>query len=273
MEAEAAEIMKKGDAQLNFEAKHIWPDGTIKWFAIRAQIVGDAAGLPERLIGVVMDITQRRSTEERLALVARELQHRVKNSLAVVQTLAAQTFKPTRAYPEAIKAFTGRLQALSAATDVITRTDWSNGSVRKVVGEVVGPYRDEADDKFVIAGSDVAAPSKVVVGIGMAVHELCTNALKYGALSSSTGKVSLSWAENDGWLDMEWLETGGPPVEASPAAGFGTRLLRKGIFEGAAGSVDLQFLPNGVVCHIRAWMRGEGADARGTTAAEPANGI
>ena len=256
IEIEAAEVLKRGGTQLNFETKHIWPDGTIKWFAIRAQIVNDAAGLPERVIGVVMDITQRRFTEDRLALVARELEHRVKNSLAVIQTLATQTFKPTRPYPDALKAFTGRLQALSTATDVITRTDWSNGSVLRVVEQVVGPYRDEAEDRFVLAGSDVAAPSKVVIGIGMAVHELCTNSLKYGALSGAAGKVSLSWAENDGWLDMEWREMGGPPVIGFPKAGFGTRLLRKGIFEGAAGSVDLQFLPTGVLCRIRAWMGG-----------------
>jgi two-component sensor histidine kinase len=170
--------------------------------------------------------------------------------------VSTQPTKPTRPYPDAIKAFTGRLQALSTATDVITRTDRSNGNVQRVVEEVVGPYRDEAEDRFVLAGSDVTAPSKVVIGIGMAVHELCTNSLKYGALSGATGKVSLSWAKNDGWLDMEWRETGGPPVIVSPTAGFGTRLLRKGIFEGAAGSVDLQFLATGVLCRIRARIGG-----------------
>lgn len=255
IEAEAAEVMQRGEANLNFEAKHIWPDGTVRWIAIRAQVVSDASGAPQRVIGVVMDITQRRAAEEQLSIVARELQHRVKNSLTVVQTLAAQTFKPGRPYPEAIAAFTGRLQALSTATDVLTRSDWSSGSLKEVIDQVLGPYRDDAHDRFDIVGQDVAAPSKVVMGVGMALHELCTNALKYGALSGPTGRVSVSWQQIDGWLDLEWRETGGPPVNPSAAPGFGTRLLRRGIFEGAAGGVDLELLPAGVVCHLRAKLQ------------------
>ncbi len=252
IEAEAAEVMQQGGTNLNFEAKHIWPDGTIRWIAIRAQIMNDASGAPERVIGVVMDITQRRTAEEQLAIVARELQHRVKNSLAVVQTLASQTFKEGRSYREAIAAFTGRLQALSAATDVLTRTEWSSGSLKEVVEQVLNPYRDEVHDRFDVRGNDVAAPSKVIIGVGMALHELCTNALKYGALSDPTGQVSLSWKRVDGWLELDWAERGGPPVNPSPPAGFGTRLLRRGIFEGPAGAVDLRFLSAGVVCRLRA---------------------
>ncbi len=261
IEAEAAAVMQRGGAQLDFEAKHIWPDGSVKWFTVRAQIISDPEGVPKRLIGVVMDVTQRRSAEERLQIVARELHHRVKNSLSVVQSLAAQTFKTNRPIPEAMTTFTGRLQALAAATDVMTRTDWSEGSVKQVVELVIGPYRGGDEERFDLSGEDVAAPSKVIVGVGMALHELCTNAVKYGALSSVTGKVKLGWSKHNGWLDMQWTEIGGPPVTAAPQAGFGTRLLRKGIFEGAAGEIQVEFLPEGVRCAIRARLS-EAGDAR-----------
>jgi two-component sensor histidine kinase len=211
----------------------------------------DSSGAPVRLIGVVMDVTQRRSAEEQLQIVARELQHRVKNSLTVVQTLAAQTFRADRPYPEALSAFTGRLQALASATDVMTRNDWSKGSLVEVIDLVLGPYREERRERFDLAGEEVSASSKVITGIGMALHELCTNALKYGALSVPEGRVALSWREKDGWLSMDWRELGGPTVEERPKSGFGSRLLRRGIFEGAAGEIDLRFEPGGVECHLR----------------------
>ncbi|RYD60608.1 MAG: PAS domain S-box protein [Verrucomicrobiaceae bacterium] len=252
IEAEAAQVVGRGDSQLDFEAKHIWPDGSVKWFSVRAQIINGSDGNPERLIGVVMDVTKRRAAEEQLHIVAQELQHRVKNSLTVVQTLASQTFKPNRPFPEALAAFTGRLKALASATDVMTRSDWSRGSLIEVVEVVLEPYREGFLDRFDLAGEDVSASSKVILGVGMALHELCTNALKHGALSAPGGRVSLSWRREGKWLMIDWRESGGPVVTSTPATGFGTRLLKKGIFDGIAGSIEVFFQPEGVKCFIRA---------------------
>lgn len=252
IEREATEFMQRGETQMQFEAKHIWPDGTVKWLAIRAQLLKNDAGVPVRAIGVVMDVTERRTMEDRLAIVARELQHRVKNSLSVVQTIAAQTFRPSRPYAEALPAFTGRLQALAVATDIITRTDWMDGSVAEIVDQVTQPYRDATKDAFRLSGPEIGVPSKVAVGLGMALHELCTNALKFGALSGPEGLIDLEWREENDWLEVTWRESGGPVILPPVSTGFGSRLLTKGIFEGPSGSVELRFHSEGVVCFIRA---------------------
>jgi PAS domain S-box-containing protein len=251
-QAEAAQMMAKGETQFQVETKIIWPDGTPKWLAVRAQVISDADGVPTRAIGVAMDITARRELQDRLTLVARELQHRVKNALTVVQTIASQTFREPRPYPEALEAYSGRLRALAAGTEIVTREDWSDAGVREVIEGVIAPYRGTDNDPFRLKGNDFPVPSRVAIGLSMALYELCSNAVKYGSLSVEGGRVLLTWkAEND-WLVLSWREEGGRAVQTPTSTGFGTKLLRRGIFEGDGGSVTLNFESSGVVCDIRA---------------------
>jgi PAS domain S-box-containing protein len=251
-QAEAAAMLARGENQIQVETKIIWPDGTARWLAVRAQVINDDHGVPNRAIGVALDITTRRQLEDRLTLVARELQHRVKNALTVVQTIASQTFREPRPYKEAIEAYSGRLRALAEGTDIVTREDWSDAGIREVIERVTSPYRGADADPFEMRGGDFTVPSKVAIGLSMALYELCSNAVKYGSLSSDGGRVIIEWKTDGGWLELRWRESGGPPVPSQPSAGFGTKLLRRGIFEGETGSVDLDFRSDGIVCTIRA---------------------
>ena len=250
VEAETAEAMARGETAIRFEAKHQWPDGLVKWIAVRAQLNNGEDGKPVRLIGVAMDVTERRLSEERLRVTARELQHRVKNNLTIVQTLAARTFRSARSMESGITAFNGRLRALATATELLTSANWEHVSVADVVDASVRPYRDDgALERFALTGEPLRISSKDAVSLGMALHELCTNAVKYGSLSAESGRVSVSWLQQDGRVALEWRETGGPSVVPPADRGFGTQLLQSGLF-GSNGGIELEFPSEGVVCRI-----------------------
>jgi PAS domain S-box-containing protein len=249
---EGAEAFARGASEIHVEPRIIWPDGTVKWLAIRAQIECDDAGTPRRAIGIAMDITKRREAEDRVKLVARELQHRVKNSLAVVQTIASQTFRRVPSASVVLPDFTARLQALASATDILTRQDWSGAELGDIIEQVTRPYRAPSDDAFTITGPSLALSGNVAIALAMGLHELSTNALKYGALSVPEGRIALSWRADDDWLELVWRETGGPVVPPAPQAGFGIRLLQRGLLEGPNGHIELTFQPEGVVCKINA---------------------
>lgn len=250
VEKESAETFARGDTNIRFEAKHEWPDGVVKWIAVRAQIIVDEMKAPLRVIGVAMDVTERRRQEEQLLLTARELQHRVKNSLAVVQSIATQSFRGDRSKAEGIAAFSGRLRALAGATDLLTSGNWDAVAVRDIVEQVIVPFRDDLHDRIETKGPHIRVDSGIAVNLGMALHELLTNAVKYGALSDDKGVVSIRWRPTEAGTLVEWEESAGPPVEAPAAGGFGTRLLSRGLFDAGVGRVDLQFRPSGVRCEI-----------------------
>lgn len=239
----------RGESTLSTEVRHIMPDGEERWLFLRAQSAVPNSRGEARVIGVVMDVTERREVEERLKIVARELQHRVKNSVAVIQTLAAQTFR-FKADPEALAAFNGRLRALAATTDILTRTDWENVSVDEVFAQVLAPYLSEQSNRIDIHGPQVEVPPKVATALAMAGHELATNAVKYGALSNDEGLVRLEWKFCHDTLYITWTERGGPLVQESPAPGFGTRLLRQGLLTGRDGTIRLNFSSPGLVAEM-----------------------
>ncbi len=248
--AEGAAAQARGDQQIQTEFRILWPDGSEHWLLLRAAVHPTATG-PGRAIGVLLDITDRKRAEQRMELVARELQHRVKNTLAIIQTIAAQSFRGDAPIEDRIAGFSGRLAALAAATDNITVNDWSDAYVGEVATQITQPFRDTAADAFILSGPRVPIPSRLAIGMGMALHELCTNAVKYGALSSAGGRVRLTWKEEDGELVITWEEEGGPPVVAPIRRGFGTRLLEHGLL-GDRGAVELTFHPEGVICILRA---------------------
>jgi two-component sensor histidine kinase len=233
---------------IRFEARYQWPDGVVKWIAVRAQIVTSAEGVPLRVIGVAMDVTERRRREEQLQLTAHELQHRVKNNLAVVQSIATQSFRGSRSKEESIAAFSGRLQALALATDLLTTQNWDAVPIAEIVTRILRPFSDEWDKRITIAGPAIAVSSTVAVNLGMALHELCTNAVKYGALSNDKGTVSISWRTVDQGVVIDWREAGGPPVVPPSREGFGTKLLKRGVLD--AGQIVLNFDPAGVHCSM-----------------------
>jgi PAS domain S-box-containing protein len=250
VESESAKAFASGNRTIRFEAKHQWPDGVVKWISVRAQIIVDSRNTPTRVIGVAMDVTERRRYEDHLRLTARELQHRVKNSLAVVQSIATQSFRGSRTKEEGLVAFTGRLHALAGATDLLTNGNWEAVSVSEIVEQVLRPFKDEQRSRIVVEGSEVRIPSGMAVNLGMALHELSTNAIKYGALSAEEGGVSIRWTSTPPEIVLEWRETGGPAVIPPSRAGFGASLLTRGLFDDGTGKVSLHFDPEGVKCTI-----------------------
>jgi PAS domain S-box-containing protein len=249
VEVETSEKLAHGETSVNVEVKHVWPDGVTKWISVRAQIIFNDRATPDRVIGVAMDNTERHLAEERLVTTARELQHRVKNSLTIVQAIASQSLRSARTKEEGIVTFSGRLQAMAAATELMTRGDWQTVQVRDIVAEITSPYLDDSGRNFEISGDTGAVDSRHAVSLGMALHELCTNAVKYGALSTQAGVIHLTWKTSAEGVLLEWREQGGPPVAPLAREGFGTQLLRR-LFGGTQGSVELQFLPSGLVCRI-----------------------
>jgi two-component sensor histidine kinase len=228
----------------------------------------DPHGVVLGVASVARDISQRKRTErelhetrDRQRLLINELNHRVKNSLAIVQAIAQQSFKGENSTPEARAAFEGRLAALSAAHDLLTRENWETASMVKVIGDAVEPYRGQKE-RFHIDGPDLRLPPKTAVSFALALHELATNAVKYGALSTNEGHVEIKWKveREDGaeQLKLVWREIGGPTVKAPETRGFGTRLIERSLAAEFDGKVHIEFDPEGVVCTVLAPLPDEG---------------
>lgn len=244
-----AEAEARGDTEIRLEVRHIWPDGAEKWFLIQARKATGSNGRA-KVIGVAMDITATKTHEQKLEVVARELQHRVKNTLAIVQTLANQTFRPGRDIREAKLAFGERVHSLARTTERLTLEVGAGSSMRDIVSDSLGTFRGDGSDPFLIEGEPVILPPKLSVAVGMALHELATNAMKYGALSDA-GSVHLHWQVHRNTLEITWRELGGPPVTRPSDTGFGTRLLGGALFTPGEGTISLEFPPTGVVCSMR----------------------
>jgi PAS domain S-box-containing protein len=225
-------------------------DRVVRWVAAKGRGVFDADGRCIRLLGVAIDISARKRDELHQRLLVNELNHRVKNTLAVVQGLAQQSFKGPGVPAAARQAFEGRLAALSAAHNVLTRANWEAASIERIIADAVAPYR--RDGAFVIEGPAVALSPKTAVSLALAIHELATNAVKYGALSVAAGRVEIRWRLEDGRLRLLWRESGGPAVEPPPKRGFGSRMIERGLAAELGGEVTIEFRPEGVRCTVDA---------------------
>lgn len=203
---------------------------------------------------VIRDISQRREASERQALLIRELNHRVKNTLASVQAIVFQTLRTASSVEAFGEALTARLSALSQSHDVLTRNDWSGATVRDVAAEQLSPYERSVNPRFHLSGPDVRLRPNRAVTLGMVLGELTTNAAKFGALSVDTGSVDVDWTRADAAgehrLRLTWSERGGPRVAPPEIAGFGTRLIERSTVAGLRGSASIDFKPGGVSCVI-----------------------
>jgi PAS domain S-box-containing protein len=200
-------------------------------------------------LSVARDVGERKRAEQHQRLLINELNHRVKNTLAIVQGIAQQTFKGSEAQARA--AFEGRLAALAAAHNILTDRHWEAAPFRRVVENAVTALGIEPA-RVAIDGPDIALPPKTAISIAMAIHELATNALKYGSLSTPAGRVALRWTLLGDRLALAWRERDGPPVAAPKARGFGTRMIERGLAAELGGDVAIDFRPDGLVCTIDA---------------------
>jgi two-component sensor histidine kinase len=263
-ERAVAEAIATGGA-LDIEYRAIGPDGRVRWLEVRGHAVYDGDKRPLRMAGISLDITDRKRTEESLQaeieerlrverrqmLLLAELNHRVKNTLAIVQSIATQTLRHADS-PEAFRSgFETRVMALAKAHDLLTDTNWAGASLRNIVDRVLMPYGGEDKPRHSVPDTDVWVGPKAAVSLVMAFHELATNAAKYGALSNSTGTVAVDWkvvaSESTPRLVGSWHEIGGPAVAEPARKGFGSRLIR-GLAHETSGHVELTFAPTGLVC-------------------------
>lgn len=241
-----------GDGQgYRLEKRYIRKDGKTIWIELSASIVQGGEGVSPYGIRIVRDITDRKLAEERQHLLLTELNHRVKNTLAVVQGLAHQTFKPDAVPPEMIRLFEGRLGALARAHDLLMKQTWESTPIGDVIHAALTPFQT-AEQRIELGGAPILLTPAATVNIALAMHELATNAAKYGALANRTGSIAINWDVADGTLHLVWREQGGPPVVAPQKRGFGTRLLEGAIARDFGGTVAIAFEPAGVVCTIDA---------------------
>jgi PAS domain S-box-containing protein len=197
------------------------------------------------------NVTDRKRADEQLRLMVLELNHRVKNNLATVQSIASQTLRGTESLPAARAAFLNRISALATAHDILTREQWDGTGVAEIAHGVLDPM-GAADGRVRISGPKTALPPRTALALSMAFHELGTNALKYGALSQLGGWVDLAWTVSGREFALTWLEHGGPPVTPPASTGFGSRLLTRGLATELSGEVELRYEPAGLQCFIRA---------------------
>jgi two-component sensor histidine kinase len=199
--------------------------------------------------------SERRAAEHQKLLID-ELNHRVKNTLATVQSIAAQTLRTAESRQDAQEALEKRLIALSRAHDVLTRESWEGANLTEVVIRALEPYQVHGESRLQIRGPNVRLTPRMALALAMALHELATNAVKYGALSNRSGTVEVSWTVQNGAalprLNLRWVEAGGPPVVAPRRRGFGSRLVERSLAHDLAGRVDITFAPSGVVCSVDA---------------------
>ncbi|MBW8815788.1 MAG: PAS domain-containing protein [Caulobacterales bacterium] len=255
MEALAAAELAAGKDVVNYQVRILRSDGAERWVEGAARFILGADGEPVRVVGTALDITDRKFAEQHQRLLINELNHRVKNTLAIVQSIAWRSFRSGGMTLPAREAFEGRLAALAAAHDVLNTENWEGASIGRIVATTVAPH-DPGGGRLSVDGPRVTLAPKTAVALGLAVHELLTNAVKHGALSSAAGRVDVSWTVEDGQLRFAWRESGGPPVQGPIERGFGARLLEQGLAEELQGTVRLEFRPEGVVCEVEARLGG-----------------
>jgi two-component sensor histidine kinase/DNA-binding response OmpR family regulator len=220
------------------------PSGELRWCIGAAAASIDANRRVVGLSGVTVDITERKSAEERQTLLVREVDHRARNALAVVQSMIRLTRAETKeAYIAAVE---GRITALSRAHVLLSQSRWQGANLSRILDEELAPYRRSEADKIVTSGPEVFLEPATAQILALTLHELATNAAKYGALSSSFGRVNLSWELGPNRLILSWLENGGPIVRPPRSLGYGTRVISASVERQLDGGANFEWHPDGL---------------------------
>ncbi|MBB3951595.1 PAS domain-containing sensor histidine kinase [Aureimonas jatrophae] len=195
-------------------------------------------------------LTSQREAEKRQRLLQRELAHRMKNTLAMVQAVVTQSLRHAPSLDEAAEVVSARIQALGRAQEMLTEANWEASDIREVLETALEPHKD-GDDRFRFQGPAVGLSSQQAMGLALAVHELATNAAKYGALAQETGRIEVSWtAQDDRSFLFSWSESGGPPVAAPDRKGFGSRLVERVVPGYFVGRGELRYRPDGLAYRL-----------------------
>jgi PAS domain S-box-containing protein len=231
------------------EKRYVRKDGGVIWVELAASIVRNDDGSAAYGVRIVRDITDEKRANEQQRLLLHELNHRVKNTLTVVQGLAHQTFKSSSVPPELLRSFEGRLGALAAAHNLLMKQTWEATPIVDAAEAALKPFQT-ASRRISLEGPGLLLTPSATVTLTLALHELATNAAKYGALSKDGGTIEIQWATEANALTLVWREHGGPPVVEPVKSGFGTRLLQRAIASDLGGTVAIDFAPAGLACTI-----------------------
>jgi PAS domain S-box-containing protein len=228
----------------------------IRWWDVAVTPIGATPGSPERILTVSRDITELKLAEAHQTLLMQELAHRMKNTMAMVQAVAAQTMRNAVSLEAAGEALAARLLALAKAHDVLLQGSFARASLVGLVAGAISLHDDGLTDRFRVEGADLTLGPRHGLTLALMLHELGTNAAKYGALSVAGGKVGITWtvidAEGGSRLRFRWEERGGPPVTPPTRSGFGTRLIARSLVHGFGGSAQLTYPPEGAVLTFEA---------------------
>lgn len=244
--------------------RHGYPEQT--YFTFCYSPIRDESGIVRGMMDTVIETTANVEARRQSRLLNRELEHRIKNTLAVVSAIVNQTLQSTGSDRDAREALTQRIGALAQAQSLLTRSSFAEATIRDVVEEGLAPFRN-GEGRFRIEGPPVMLSSKQALTLALAVNELATNALKYGALSNGHGEVRVEWRAGrpgtDDEFRLEWVETGGPPIVASERKGFGSRIIERVLAQDFSGQALLVLDPAGLRCELLTRMLHLGED-RGT---------
>lgn len=246
--AKALDPESDGRYDVEYRVKQL--DGSWRWLSAWGLVEFEGEGSdrkPTAIAGASRDLTQRKQAEEQQRLLLDELNHRVKNTLATVQAITTQTLRTARDLPSAREAVERRIHSMAQAHDLLTSRSWKGAKMTDVVARALEAF---TPTQVQVSGEPVELSSRHTLALSLALHELATNATKYGALSCSGGSVKVTWEVQDRKLRLKWEERGGPPVAPPTHQGFGTRLLEVLLARDLGGSMKLHFDVSGVRCRV-----------------------
>jgi len=231
-------------------------DGSECWASLFVNPVKDEQGVVVQHFLSLVDTTRHKTAQKNAAMLIDELNHRVKNTLATVQSIVTQAVRNSQD-PEAVReSIETRIAALSRSHDLLGREKWDGTGLHDLVRQALAPFRESEGrtERFRIEGENIRLSPKATLALGIAFNELATNAVKYGAFSNEAGTISIEWtieSKPDGrWLCLHWRENDGPPVTLPKRKGFGSRVIEQGLAHELAGKIKLDYLPKGIVCTI-----------------------
>lgn len=233
------------------EYRVVLPNGDVRWVSARGEVLRDSSGKPTRFIGVNLDVTDRKDREEHIGLLMRETLHRSKNQLMLIQVMARQSALASRSLEEFFARFSERLHGIAASQDLLVKKNWEGIALRDLIRSQVGHYVEDIAGRLLLEGPDVAIRPEPAQNLGLAFHELASNATKHGALSVKEGRVEVRWSmvlneEAVSRFRLEWRERGGAGVRPPQSKGFGHLVMERIAPRAIDGTVKIEFSPEGL---------------------------